>query len=365
MAASFLGLPVPFLIGSALVSAALGIFGFAPRQVPASISIWARITIAVLIGASIQIELLDRLPEIGLAAALVPVQVALVLAAGSVLLRRITNMTPSERLLGALPGGFGSVILSVESLGHDVRRITMYHAIRVLAVITLVPLSLAWGLSVDGAGAPAARIGVLDLSAAEASLFLLTALAGWALARVTRLPGGPILLPLVLAIAVELTVGLPDIPSEAIPAAQIVLGSLVGFRFAEGGLATLRDALWTGVLLMVVVLITSLAPVAVLHFATDTPLGLGILAFAPGRRSGDQRAGALARTGSRLCRDHPCLAHGDRSRNAALPASLDGAGGRRRATKSRGDCPVKRRDAGGNLHRANLPEAPPSAGARP
>ncbi len=282
VAAYFLGLPVPFLIGSALVSAALGIFGFAPGQVPASISIWARITIAVLIGASIQIELLDRLPEIGLAAALVPVQVALVLAAGSALLRRITDMTPSERLLGALPGGFGSVILSVESLGHDVRRITMYHAIRVLAIVTLVPLSLAWGLSVDGTGAPAARIGVLDLSAAEASLFLLTALAGWALARATRLPGGPILLPLALAIAVELTFGLPEVPREAIPAAQIVLGALVGFRFAEGGLTTLRDALWTGVLLMAVVLITSLAPVAILHFATDAPLSLSILAFAPG-----------------------------------------------------------------------------------
>ena len=282
VAASLLGLPVPFLIGSALVSAALGITGFAPRQVPANISIWARITIAVLIGASIQIELLDRLPEIGLAAALVPVQVALVLAAGSALLRRITDMTPSERLLGALPGGFGSVVLSVESLGHDVRRITMYHAIRVLAIVTLVPLSLAWGLSVDGAEAPAARIGVLDLSAAEASLFLLTALAGWVLARVTRLPGGAILLPLALAITVEVTVGLPEVPREAIPAAQIALGALVGFRFAEGGLATLRDALWTGVLLMAVVLTTSLAPVAVLYFATDTPLSLGILAFAPG-----------------------------------------------------------------------------------
>ena len=280
--AAFLGLPVPFLFGSALVSAFLGVTGFAPKRVPGSISVAARVTIGVLIGASIEIELIDRLPQIGLAAALVPVQVALVLAAGSALLRQVTDMTRSERLLGALPGGFASVVLSVEALGHDVSRITMYHAIRVLAIVTLVPLALAWGLSGDGASAPSARTGMLDLSGIEAGLFLLLGLAGWGLARLTRLPGGPILLPLALTVAGEVAFGLPEVPREAIPAAQTVLGALVGFRFAEGGLEALRNSLWTGLLLTVLVLAASLTPVVILHLATDLPLRLGILAFAPG-----------------------------------------------------------------------------------
>ena len=282
VAAYHLGLPVPFMFGAALVSVFLGIVGFAPRRVPSGISFGARAVIGVLIGASLNLNLLDRLPEITLAAVLVPVQVALVLVAGSTLLRYVAKMTPSERLLGSLPGGFAAIVLSVEELGHDVRRITMYHAIRVFTVVTVIPLVLAWGLSLEGAGVPVDRAGLLDLSFGSAATFLGLAVVGGLIAWRIPLPASPILVPLALAVAVELLIGLPDVPREATPAAQIVLGALVGSRFAEGGIKALRNAFWTGILLTAVVLAASLAPVSILVLATDLPLALCILAFAPG-----------------------------------------------------------------------------------
>ncbi len=282
IAAYHVGLPVPFMFGAALVSVFLGVAGFAPKRVPSGISFGARLVIGVLIGASLDLNLLDRLPEISLAAVLVPVQVALVLLVGSTLLRHVSKVTPSERLLGSLPGGFATIVLSVEELGHDVRRITMYHAIRVLTVITVIPLALAWGLSLEVAGVPDNRTGLLDLGVGDVATFLGLAGISGLLARRIPLPGSSILVPLALAVAMELLMGLPEVPREATPAAQIVLGALVGFRFAGGGFKALRNALWTGILLTAVVLAASLAPVSILYFATDLPLAIGVLAFAPG-----------------------------------------------------------------------------------
>ena len=328
LAAAFLGLPVPYLFGSALVSVVLGITGFAPRRVPGSISVGARVAIGVMVGASLQIEFLDRLSEIGLAALLVPVQIALVLAVGSALLRRTTRMSASERLLGVLPGGFSSVVLSVDALGHDVRHITMYHAIRVLAIVTLVPLALDWGLSTGGTGNPAARSGLLALSGMEAGGFILLGVAGWTLARITRLPGGPILFPLVVTVSAKGRVR----PSR---------GSLGGDpRGANNSRSAHRVPVCGG-----------RNPGASEHALDGAPSHRRRALLLPGagrdpalrdrdatqsrhsrlcarRCAGDQRSGLVPWPGPKLRGSHSPLAHGDRACHAAHPAAMDGTGRR-------------------------------------
>ncbi len=282
LAAAALGLPVPFMLGAVLVSAVLGVSWLAPARVPGSVSVTARVAIGVLIGASIEPDLLQRLPQIGPAALAVPLQVALALWLGSALLRRTTRMTHSERLLGSLPGGFATVVMSIDALGHDVRRISMYHAIRVLVTLLSFPLLLAWGLAVESPAVSADRTGLADLDLRGAGLYLFLCAAGWAVDRWTRLPAGTILIPLALAVAANAAIGLPDVPREAIPTVQVVLGSLIGLRFADGGFAGLRNCLWTGLLLTVAVLVLSLAFAVAVHLAAGMPLGVAVLAFAPG-----------------------------------------------------------------------------------
>ena len=282
MLAARIGLPVPYLAGAALVSLLLALAGLGPARIPAGISFATRVSIGVIIGTTLDLSLTEQLPRLGLAAALVPVQVLLVLAAGNAVLRRSTNLNASERLLGALPGGFGSIVLSLDGLGHNARRISLFHALRVLLVVTLIPLVLAWGLAVDSTGLPADRSGALRVDPGAIAILLLLALGGALLARLLRFPGGSILLPLALTVLVNATLGLPELPWQAMPAAQTVLGALLGFRFADGGLRALGDSLGPGLLLAAVVLACALPPAVILYLVNDLPLGLGILAFAPG-----------------------------------------------------------------------------------
>jgi len=279
--AAKLGLPVPYLFGSALISAALSMAGWGPERFPTRVSVAARVAIGTLIGASIDVGFLDRVGEFVVAALLVPVQMALALTAGGLYLRACTRMTASERCLGSLPGGLATVALSVDAIGHDFRRISLYHAIRMLTTVVSVPLLLAWGLSLDIAGMPDG-VRLRDLDGLEALTLLGVGSVGWIGARFLRTPVAPLLFPLALATTASMLLGLPEAPQEATAAVQVALGMIIGARFGVGEFRDFRNALWTGFLLTAILLLASLLPVLALQRLTEMPLSTAILAFAPG-----------------------------------------------------------------------------------
>ena len=189
-AAAAAGAPLPFLLGAVAATLAAGALGVGVVRMPRWIGSGARVAIGVLVGSSIGPELLDRVPEMGATALAVPIQVAASILLGAAYLRRASAMTAGERLLGALPGGLASVVLSLEETGRDIRRISVLHTVRVAVVVACIPVALAFGLVPDGP-APAGLPSVLELGGGGAATLLALALAGWGARGRAADPGRP------------------------------------------------------------------------------------------------------------------------------------------------------------------------------
>ena len=154
--------------------------------------------------------------------------------------------------------------------------------IRVIVVISLVPLIIQWVTGVDlsrppilGAGAPAFTIDWLILLACGA--------AGFALGKASKIPGGIMIFSMLISAGVHLS-GLTSAapPGWLVVVVQIVIGCIAGARFggvrwSEVG-ATLAWGLAWALMLLAAAALTAFAASKVL------PIGFAglLLALAPG-----------------------------------------------------------------------------------
>jgi len=131
----------------------------------------------------------------------------------------------------ATPGGLGVMTLVGEREGGDIRTIPLMHATRILVVVFAIPF---WLRYVEQLDVPrVASLGGREQADAF-NLLLLAGFAGagWLLGELARLPGGPLVGPMLVCAAAYLlgwVHGAP--PPLAIVIAQVVIGAGVGARF--------------------------------------------------------------------------------------------------------------------------------------
>ena len=281
-AADLIGAPLPYVFGPMLVVAVANFSGAGLVPPPASLSILTRVTIGALIGSSVNPDLLVRLPELGVSAALVPVQIAAGLFCGMAFLRRVTRMSPAERVLGVLPGGFFSIVGALEESGGKARRIALFHTVRVALLVAAVPYAASWGLGVEGDVRPMSS-SVLAMPRGELGGFLLIAALGFGVSRLVNFPGGPVLFTILIAAAARFAGagGFPP-PLELAIIAQVLLGMQIGIRFGSDSPARFRAWLGIAFVLAMITFAISLVIAVGLHLTTGLPLATALLAFAPG-----------------------------------------------------------------------------------
>ena len=237
--------------------------------------------LAVAVGASITPELITRLPDMALTAAMVPLMVVLIGLVGVPYFRRLCGFDAPTAYYSAMPGGFQDMVLLGEEAGADPRTLSLVHATRVLAIVAAMPLlvSSIWGRTLDAPpGLPAA-----GFPARELAIMVFCAAAGWWLARRARLFGAAILGPMILAAAASLA-GLIHArpPAEAILAAQFFIGLGIGAKYRGITLAELRT-----VVLAALGFCAILTGISALFAEAAVLLGLAepveaLLSFAPG-----------------------------------------------------------------------------------
>ena len=134
-----------------------------------------------------------------------------------------------------------------EGAGADIRILTAQQFLRIIVVITLLPLGLSlWmGAPVGSAAGLRAASGHTPVTAQTLLLIFVAAGAGLALARLIRLPAAQLSGPMILA-ALATTTGVLDLhlPVWLIAAAQLVIGVSLGMRFKGTNLALLRRCAW-------------------------------------------------------------------------------------------------------------------------
>ncbi|MDW8371860.1 MAG: AbrB family transcriptional regulator [Geminicoccaceae bacterium] len=273
------GLPLAWLLGPMLATTIASLAG-APIAVPAALRGPTVAVLGVLLGSGFDEAVVERLLRWAPIVAALPLYLVVVVACALLYLRRIGGLEPRTAWFAATPGGLGEMIVFGDRAGGDMRTIALVHSTRILLVVFTIPFALrAQGFEIPSVPR-AARLpaGPLDLVAMAAC-----GVFGYLAGRFARLPAPALLGPMLASAAAHLSGlvhGAP--PPLIVAAAQLVIGTQVGARFAGYPPLRVLQTVATGFALTMVMLGLVLASAWLLARASGLPLLVLVLALAPG-----------------------------------------------------------------------------------
>lgn len=275
-----LSLPLPWLLGPMIGCLVAALAGVRLRNVKI-VSNVTRTVLGVAIGASITPAAIARLGDMALSIALIPPFIVLIGLIGYPYFRRLWGFDPATSYYSAMPGGLIDMMLFGEEAGGDPRVLGLVHATRILLIVTLLPLIMAYGFGYQLDLPPGAPLA--DVPATELLLMAIIAIAGWQAAKNFGMIGAAILGPMILAMLASLTGMIHQRPpAEAILAAQFFIGSSIGVKYVGVTATELRRVITAAAGYSCILALLSLAFSAlVIRLGLAPPLE-AILAFSPG-----------------------------------------------------------------------------------
>lgn len=285
---TLIGSPMPWMLG-AITANALWCIILPGRLNPVRFPEWLRnsfvVIIGVMIGGMFTPELLGRLPDwwpgvVALFLYTVAAQVA-----GYALLRRVGGYDEATAWFGAAPGGLIENIMLGEAAGGDVKTISALHFLRIVFVIAMVPLGflVLTGEVVGSAAGVTFDPAHVAANGRDYALLIGVGALGWMIGKRLGIPAGHIIGPILLSGATHLS-GVVEAqpPAFAVIAAQVVIGSSLGARFAGLTRAALVAAARLTALTASGALLLAFGFGAMLAPLTGERPEVYVMAFAPG-----------------------------------------------------------------------------------
>jgi uncharacterized protein len=277
-----LNLPLPWMLG-AMTACTLATLVRAPVVAPEIVRPPMTVVIGVMLGAGFSPAVVESaahwLPTIaGLAAFVV-----LAGAACVTYFRLFAKFDLATAYFAGMPGGLVEMVIVGGERGGDARIIALVHSARILLVVMALPFIIE---AITGTAlGPRARLGtsVTDTPWTDEAWFLATALAGIVLGRVLRLPARLLVGPMLASAIVHVT-GVTSFvpPTEIGIAAQLVLGTTIGCRFAGSAPREILRILWLTLLSTVILLALTLLFAVGISRVSDYEVVPLLLAFSPG-----------------------------------------------------------------------------------
>jgi membrane AbrB-like protein len=274
-------LPLPWMLG-AMTACTLAALLRAPVQAPSLIRPPMSAIIGVMLGSGFSPSILTNIGT------WVPTLVGLIIfmiACGVTVVayfRKVGGFDWTTSFFSGMPGGLVEMVTYGEERGGDARVIALVHSSRILMVVLALPFAIQWieGVAINrGAGA----VSIVDTPLATWLWLIICAVVGVYAGRLLRLPASVLLGPMLASALVHLF-GLSDFkpPFEVINVAQLVLGIVIGCRFAGTASATVLRilALSVGSTIILLAWMTGFAYV-VSRFSTYDMESL-VLAYSPG-----------------------------------------------------------------------------------
>ena len=199
------GLPSAYMFSALFVGLAIALARPGRLAVPAGAFRVSQAITGVALGAYLQSDALRAAADAWLSVSLVSIATLLISLACGVMLARFTVLDRPTAALGMVAGGASGIVAMAGELRADDRLVAFMQYLRVLVVVVATPLLVALAFPGGHAGAPQDDVGVLG-DVEGWALTLLLAPAGIAVAKVTRLPAGSLMGPMLVAGAVGLTV---------------------------------------------------------------------------------------------------------------------------------------------------------------
>lgn len=279
----WLRLPLPFLMGPLVVCLIAALFG-AKLYINRWLRAGFRTILGVAIGSAITPDVLASIPAMGLSLAIVPAFIAIIALTSFPLLKRAFKLDTTTAYYGSMPGGLQDLLIFGEDAGANVRALSLIHATRVLLIIGVAPLVIAWLWDVDLIAPPGQP--ATDTPPAQIVLMVLAGLGGWALAARLKMLGATIVGPMIVTMILSLSgVITQRPPAEMIWASQFVIGVGVGSKYVGLTLQEFKHFVLAGVVNGI-----QLAVVSVVFIEAIVMLGIApglnaFLAFLPGGQS--------------------------------------------------------------------------------
>ncbi|WP_137135656.1 AbrB family transcriptional regulator [Rhizobium sp. FKY42] len=276
--ASALSLPAPYLIGpAALVT--LGSLAGLDLKVPHLVRNIAFLSVGLSMGSAVTPEVLSAARAWPLSfMTLAAMSLALLLIVYGVL-KAVFRYDPMTSMLAACPGHLSYVLALAAGVKSDLVSVGIIQSVRVLALTLLVPLFVE--MSAPGSTqmpAPSTTIASLALLMMGAAGFLL----GRGLSRL-RVPAALLVGGMVVSSAAHL-IHLVEggIPTWLQIPIYVVLGSMIGSRFAGISLSDLKSACMAGLSVTIIAGVISVAVALGVSRILGIPLPAALIAFAPG-----------------------------------------------------------------------------------
>lgn len=279
-AATGVRIPSPEILAAMVAGTAVALTGRGPRLVPTPLAMAAQAVMGTSLGAMVTSEELRALAA-DWAGVLVVTVVTLVVSFGSGFALALHPAV--DRVTGVLSmaaGGASGLVAVAGDLGGDIRMVGTLQYTRVLLITASTPPVAAYVF-----GAPPAGVAAAPADGAGGILVGIgCTVVGLALGRLTRVPAGDLLGPMVLTGAVSIWGGLPTpaLPGLLIAVAYVVIGWTATLGFTREALGTVVKVLPLSLGLVVALMVVSaVAGVWLARLAGLSDLD-GYLATTPG-----------------------------------------------------------------------------------
>jgi membrane AbrB-like protein len=236
-----------------------------------------------MLGSSFRPEILDNLTSWGGSLAGLVVATALAGALAVLYYRRVVGYDLPTAYFSAMPGGLAEMTVASATHGGDLRIVALSHATRILLVVLTVPLGFQLFLGYEPAARPAAGSALLLLPPRDIVILAACAALGVPAARALRLPAADMVGPMMLSAAAHLaglTAATP--PVELVAAAQVVIGTGIGCRFAGAGIGLVRRAVTGAVGATAILVGVAIATAETVHVLGGVSTASLMLSYMPG-----------------------------------------------------------------------------------
>ena len=286
-AASFVHIPLPFMTGSLIVAGLIALF--LPKKLPqgyafpTSIRAVFMVAIGVMIGTKVTPDLLNSLGTVAASLAGLTVFVFLAHGANYLIFRHIGRYDRPTAFYAGTPGGLLESLAMGEAAGANLPILTMQQFLRIIAVITLMPVGLSFWYGAPLGSASGISLGGNDVPWQQIPLAIGIGLVGYIVGLKIKLPAGQLTGPL-LAAALVSVFGWADLalPQWLINLSQVVIGTSLGLKFTGLRGQTMVRAAWLSVLSVTAMLGIGIGFSLGLQWLTGTNFDVLLISFAPG-----------------------------------------------------------------------------------
>ena len=235
-AAERLSVPLPFLLGplcvTALIATAL------PAALPDGYVFpnWLRMVfiaiIGLMIGAQVTPQLFENAGRLMTSTLALTVFVIMAFAYNYAVFRRIGGYDRATAFYSSSPGGLYESLSLGEDAGADMPRLILQQFLRVIVVVTVLPIGLSLWLGTPVGSAGGMTLARPSVPLADLPVILAVGGIGILAGKFLRLPAGQLTGPMSVAAVISLS-GLfaLDVPQWLVNDAQIVIGTALGMRF--------------------------------------------------------------------------------------------------------------------------------------